>query len=171
MQAIAIILLCVAMAVAYGIVHDQITARICVEYFTIGHPPVFGTEDPTLLGLGWGVIATWWVGVLLGVPLAAVARLGSWPKRTARSLVRPLLILMMTSAVLAFLAGFVGYRLSRAEVLQLHGSIAESVPAERHAAFIADLCAHSASYAVGFVGGGMMIARVGWKRWKAATTQ
>jgi hypothetical protein len=58
MQALAIVLLCVVMAATYGIVHDQITARICVEYFTIGHPPVFGTADPTLLGLGWGVIAT-----------------------------------------------------------------------------------------------------------------
>jgi hypothetical protein len=37
-QAIAIILLSIASAVGYGIVHDQITARICIEYFTIGHP-------------------------------------------------------------------------------------------------------------------------------------
>jgi hypothetical protein len=67
---VSIILLCIVAAVIYGVVHDQITARICVEYFTIGHPPVFGTDDPTLLGLGWGVIATWWVGLILGFPLA-----------------------------------------------------------------------------------------------------
>jgi len=35
---------CILAAVFYGILHDQITARICVEYFTIGHPIVFGTE-------------------------------------------------------------------------------------------------------------------------------
>jgi len=33
MQSIKIILTCVVAAILYGIVHDQITARICVEYF------------------------------------------------------------------------------------------------------------------------------------------
>lgn len=73
MQAIRIILLCICSAIFYGIVHDQITARICVEYFTIGHPPVFNTDSPTLLGFGWGVIATWWVGLILGLPLSLAA--------------------------------------------------------------------------------------------------
>jgi hypothetical protein len=105
LQPVLIVLLCVAAAVTYGIVHDQITARVCVEYFTIGHPPMIGTEDPTLLGLGWGIIATWWVGALLGVPLAIVARAGSRPKRSAASLVRPLLWLMAVAAATALLAG------------------------------------------------------------------
>jgi hypothetical protein len=56
---IAIVVLCIASAVIYGILHDQVTARFCVEYFTVGHPPVFDTTSPTLLGVGWGVIATW----------------------------------------------------------------------------------------------------------------
>ena len=50
MQWLAIVLLSVLTCVTYGIVHDQITARICVEYFTIGHSPGFDTDDPTLLG-------------------------------------------------------------------------------------------------------------------------
>jgi len=58
MQSLAIVLLCIGSAVMYGVLHDQVTARICVEYFTIGHPPVFPTDDPTLLGIGWGIIAT-----------------------------------------------------------------------------------------------------------------
>jgi len=61
-----IILLCLAAALVYRILHDQITARVCVEYFTVFHPPIFATHSPTLLALGWGVIATWWVGLLLG---------------------------------------------------------------------------------------------------------
>ena len=109
MRWIAIILMCVVTCVAYGIIHDQITARICVEYFTIGHPPVFPTDDPTLLGLGWGVIATWWVGVLLGVPLAAACRLGRWPKREPRTLWRPLIRLSAFSFTIAAIAGLVGW--------------------------------------------------------------
>jgi hypothetical protein len=97
MQFFFIVVLCVLAAVTYGILHDQVTARVCVEYFTIGHPPIFGTDDPTLLALGWGVLATWWVGVMLGVPLAVVARLGKRPKRSAVSMVRPLVVLMIVS--------------------------------------------------------------------------
>jgi hypothetical protein len=88
MQAISIVGLCIASAVVYGILHDQVTARVCLEYFTIGHPPVFATDSPTLLGLGWGIIATWWVGLFLGVPLAIAARAGRRPKRDVSSLMR-----------------------------------------------------------------------------------
>ena len=49
MQALAIILLCTASAVAYGILHNNVTARVCVEYFTIGHPALFDTDAPALL--------------------------------------------------------------------------------------------------------------------------
>ncbi len=38
--------------------HDHVTVRICVEYFTVFHPPVFATDSTTRLGLGWEVIAT-----------------------------------------------------------------------------------------------------------------
>lgn len=62
MQFAGIVLFSIAAAIFYGIAHDQITARVCVEYFTIGHLPVFKTTSPTLLALGWGVLATWWLG-------------------------------------------------------------------------------------------------------------
>jgi hypothetical protein len=29
------------LAVFYGIVHDQITVRICLEDFTVAHPAIF----------------------------------------------------------------------------------------------------------------------------------
>jgi hypothetical protein len=132
LQPLLILLLCIAFAVVYGIVHDQITARVCVEYFTIGHPPVFGTEDPTLLGVGWGIIATWWVGVLLGVPLAFAARFGSRPKRSAVSLIRPLAWLMGIAGVCALVAGVIGWLLASAGAVFLVGRIAERVPPERH---------------------------------------
>jgi len=43
-----IVILSIFACITYGVVHDQITARICVEYFTVGHAPVFDTVDPTL---------------------------------------------------------------------------------------------------------------------------
>src|SRR5262245_8163961 len=128
MQFLAIILMCIVAAVLYGFAHDQITARVCVEYFTIGHPPIFGTDDPTLLGLGWGIIATWWVGLLLGVPLAVVSRVGPWPKRSLGSLVRPVIGLLAIMAVSALTAGICGWLLAQNGAVYLIGPIAQKLP-------------------------------------------
>ncbi len=117
MQFLAIVVLCVLAAVTYGIVHDQVTVRVCIEYFTIGHPPVFATTSPTLLALGWGVIATWWVGLPLGIVLATAARVGSRPKLTAINLLRPLSFLLLAMALLALASGVLGWVLaSRGDV-------------------------------------------------------
>ncbi|MEM9352649.1 MAG: hypothetical protein AAGA92_06530 [Planctomycetota bacterium] len=163
MQSLKIVLLAVTACVLYGVVHDQFTARICVEYFTVGHPPVFGTDDPTLLGLGWGVIATWWVGVLLGVPLALAARVGSRPKLAWRKLVQPLCVVMAVSAVLAIAAGAVGYFAASGGQLTLWPAMADRLPPEKHVPFLVDLCAHNASYAGGFLGGAVLTVWV-WRR-------
>jgi hypothetical protein len=162
-HSLAILALCVSAAVTYGILHDQITARLCVEYFTIGHPPVFDTDDPTLLGLGWGVIATWWVGLLLGVPLAAAARIGSRPQRSVRSLIRPVAQLMATCAASALVAGVVGWLMERNGFGALIVYNPDPrLPREKWPAFAAAAVAHSASYLVGFGGGAVVIVRV-WR--------
>lgn len=168
MQAVGIILLCISAAITYGIAHDQITARVCVEYFTIGHPPVFETESPTLLAFGWGIIATWWVGLLIGVPLAIAARIGSRPKLAAGALLRPLAALLGVMGCCAGVAGVIGYALARGGAVVLLEPLASMVPQDRHTAFIADLWSHSASYLVGFVGGVVLIVRT-WK-WRRHLT-
>lgn len=164
MKSVAIVLLCIAAAIVFGIVHDQVTARVCVEYFTLGHPPLFATEDPTLLGLGWGIVATWWVGLLLGIPLAFVARNGGRPKRTVGSLVRPIGIVLLAMAAASLVAGLVGWQLARTGMVELVGPLAGRIPVARRAPFIADLWAHSASYLAGFVGGAVLIVRVARSR-------
>lgn len=160
--------MCVVAAVGYGIVHDQVTARVCVEYFTVGHPPIFGTNDPTLLGIGWGIIATWWVGLLLGVPLAVVARAGSRAKRSVGSLVRPILCLLAVMAISALTAGIVGWLLACGGAVFLVGPLAREVPADRHIPFLADMWAHSTSYLVGLVGGIVVMVRV-WRSRKVGS--
>ena len=54
-QRLQIVLLGTGAAVLYGVVHDQVTVRICLEYFTRAHPAIFPTSSP-VLGLdapGW----------------------------------------------------------------------------------------------------------------------
>lgn len=165
MRSLAIVLLSILAAIAYGIAHDQVTARVCLEYFTVGHPgilPLEVFESPTWQGIAWGIVATWWVGLMLGVPLAVAARLGKRPKRPVRSLFRPVGRLLGAMALLALVMGLIGFGLGQLGVVRLVEPIASKVPQERHARYLAALWAHSASYAGGFVGGLVVIVGV-WR--------
>jgi hypothetical protein len=153
MQTLKIVVGCIAAAILYGIVHDQFTARICLEYFTVFHPPVFATQSPTLLGIGWGIIATWWMGAFLGVLIAIAARAGSRSKIAAEELVRPIAWLLLTMATLALLCDVLGFVLARNGSIQLPEFVAAGIPKHMHQRFMADWWAHNASYASGFVGG------------------
>ena len=168
MEWLKIIFLCIVAAIVYGILHDQVTARVCVEYFTIGHPPIFHTEDPTLLAFGWGVIATWWMGLILSIPAVLAARVGSWPKFDAAHLVRPVGVLLIVMACASLLAGIAGYFMAQAGVVWLVGSLASRVPAAKHVAFLADLSAHLAAYGVGFFGGLVLSVWVLFRRRRLA---
>ena len=152
-ESLKIIGLGVVAAIAYGIAHDNVTARVCVEYFTIGHEPIFGTESPTLLALGWGVVATWWVGLSLGIFLALSCRYGRTPKLTAGDLLGPLGRLLATMAVVSLVAGLAGYYSATQGWVWLFGELADRVPKAKHAAFLADLWAHLAAYSSAFLGG------------------
>jgi hypothetical protein len=138
-----IVFVCIIAAVLYGVVHDQITARICLEYFTVFHPPVFVTQSPTLLAFGWGIIATWWMGAFLGVLLALAARAGSYPKLSAINLLKPI----------GKLLGLLGFVLTQRGIVSPPPWVALSLPQEAHARFMADWWTHNASYAVAFFGG------------------
>jgi hypothetical protein len=151
-----IILLCIAAAVLYGIIHDQFTARICIEYFTVAHPRILDTTSPTLIALYWGVAATWWVGLMLGVPLAVACRAGSRPRLSASQLVRPIGILLPCMAVCAIIGGTVGFIFASRGIISV-GNWASVIPASAHARFLADAYSHLASYASGFLGGIVII--------------
>jgi len=158
-QAATIVALCIGAAVGYGIVHDQVTARVCLEYFTVGHGWETDLTSPTLIGLRWGVLATWWVGLLLGLPLAAACQAGPLPPVAPRDLLRPLGRLLLVLAVLAVAAGVAGYISARLGWVWLLPPVAERVASERHARFLAALWSHTASYTGGFLGGNVLL---GW---------
>lgn len=159
MEALKIIGFATLAAIGYGIVHDQVTAHLCVEYFTIAHPPVFPTVSPFWLAIGWGIIATWWVGLILGLLLAIAARAGKHGKLGLADLRKPILLLMLFSGAVALLAGLLGAALGALHVVTLAGDWAELIPASKHVAFLAAMWAHSASYLSGMLGGLFVIWR------------
>jgi hypothetical protein len=160
---LAVLGLSVIAAVVYGISHDLVTAHLCVEYFTIGHPPIFGTEDPLLLALGWGVIATWWMGVLLGIPLACVATLGRRQPFPFHSTKRLVAWLLLTMAIGSAIAGSIGFVLATNDIIHLRPVLAHKVPIDRHTLFLTDAYAHGAAYGIALIGG-VKICSLVWKR-------
>lgn len=159
-------MLSVACAIGYGLVHDQITAHLCVEYFSIAHPRVIDSESPIMLALVWGVLATWWVGVILGVPLAAAARAGSWPKLEPSNLVHPILVLLGVMGLSAAIGGFVVSGVEGDNLAYFAPAMAKRIPVEKHQLFFAVWAAHSISYATGFLGGLALTGFTLFRRWR-----
>ena len=153
MQSLKIILLCMASTILYGVCHDQVTARVCVEYFTVGHVPPFHTESPTVLAFYFGTMATWWVGLVFGVLAALVSRAGPWPTLNAAHLIQPIACVVIVMAVASILAGITGYQVAAGSGFVLPEPLGNRVPKDHHHSFFADSLAHLAAYAVGVLGG------------------
>ena len=163
MEFLKIVFACVLAAILYGIIHDQITARICLEYFTVFHPPVFLSRSPTLLAFGWGVIATWWAGAIIGLLIGVAARFGTRAQLTIRDLIPMIIVLIIFMATCAVIFGTIGYFKG---VMPIQNDPMIPVAIQRR--FLADWWAHSASYASGFLGGLTICAIVIVKRMRAS---
>lgn len=126
-NALAIILLCVAGAIVYGITNDAITSNIDLTYFTEGfHKSMMNRAYQSCLDLEseagswtkpiytmlcklysrilqsdskldhtifWGIAATWWVGLGLGIILALCTQIGRNPIMFNK-LIAPLAVLI-----------------------------------------------------------------------------
>ncbi|WP_201381198.1 hypothetical protein [Ktedonobacter sp. SOSP1-52] len=150
---IQIVLLTIGGVVAYGLLMDQVTAHLCVEYFTLGHIDYWNLQDPTFLALEWGVIATWWAGLCASIPVVLSARLfPQHPRLLASHLLRPLLVILIGMAGMTLVAGVVGYCMAQGGGVTLREPWASLVPPTQKALFLADEWAHTAAYGSGALG-------------------
>lgn len=170
---VVIVLLCIGAAVAYGVCHDQVTARVCIEYFSVFHPTDvlpygMNPNSPTQQGFFWGVFATWWMGVFIGVPLSIIVRVGIAKPLSSRDLVLPVTVLLITMAVFALIAGLVGYYLSPdgSATVSSFPAIANQIPPSNRRGFMADYLAHNTSYLVGGAGGVVLLLHAALVRWR-----
>lgn len=163
-QTVLIILLCVASSILFGVLHNQVSARVSSEYFTIGHRALIHSTSPTLMGIAWGINSTWWVGLILGVLLALTGRAGGRPRRTAGSFVKPLFFLFVFCGFAAVAMGTVAFRLSASGSLPFLKGMSFAVPAGKQAGYMAALWMHSTSYTAAAMGGLVIATRVVFER-------
>lgn len=132
-------------AVAYGIVHDQITVRIYPPYFTEWHPYLVDTGNLTLVALAWGFVATWWVGLPLGLVLGLAGCAGRRPVAPFRLLLRYLVWTVAITGLLALLTGLAAWFLGLKVSESLMGPI-EDRSADAVHRFSTVLAIHNTSY-------------------------
>jgi hypothetical protein len=151
-----IIALCIVAMAGYGMVQDQVSVRMSREYFTVGHPPIEGLHDPTLLGIAWGFMGGWWGGMLMGMAVGLVATLGKAPPLTVREVLPGVGWLVLAVASGTLLAGFSAWYNAGLTEVRLGGGWASSVPEGGHRAFLTVACAHLATY-ISAVGGAVVL--------------
>ena len=180
-----IMALAVGAGALYGILHDQVTARICLEYFSRGfhqanvtYWPSTGilgaakgilqtTASPTVTACIWGPIATFEVGLYSGTLLAAVSRFGKRDKYTAKKLVKPVATVMAVTGICSALAlnfptnrNFIGSR-----------SVTQGVSLENLDSFWRCASAHNTAYTVGAIATVGAALWVLYQRLKATDTE
>src|SRR5262245_53007925 len=131
---VAIVFTSILIAIIYGIVHDQITIRISLEYFTIGHGRIIASDDPTELAFDWGIRATWWLGLIIGIVVGLFATVGKAPVVTLKDLMIPVAIVLVFTVSYAIISGILGFRLANSGELFLPSWLAERIPEEKHLA-------------------------------------
>ena len=164
MESIKIIGISILLAILYGIYHDLITVNISIEYFTLGYPKIIESESRILLALLWGVIATWWVGLILGIFISVASRIGNYPKFGLKDVIQPILKLILIMSCTATIAGIISYLLAKEHVFYLVDSLANQIENDRHHLFLTAGWSHTSSYIVGFIGGIIIILKIWGKR-------
>jgi len=110
---VLIFLLSPILAAVYGILHDQITYSISPEYYTSFKFIQFGfissftrqpVDYPRVLVAAVGVMATWWVGIPIGVLLGLTGLI----HRTGEAMFRVTRAALVITLVVAMVVGLVG---------------------------------------------------------------
>lgn len=159
-----IMLLAVVVLCGYAMLQDQVSARLCPEYFTVLHNPIPGVTDPTLLGLIWGFLGAAPGGLVLGYVLGLCATAGRHPPWGVRRLVRPLMALTGFVGFVTAVTGLAVWRHLDLFGVRFEEGFLAGVPAERHRAAFVVACYHLAAYAASVAGSVGLCVWVGVSR-------
>jgi hypothetical protein len=151
-EIVKILITSILLAVGYGIIHDLITINISLEYFTIGHPIIIENNSPIIIALVWGIIATWWAGLIIGILIATTASAGNQPKLGLKDVLKPMLSLILAMSIFAALSGLLGFILADNGLIFLNKTLSQNIPESKHNQFLIAGWSHGTSYLTGFIG-------------------
>lgn len=154
-----------AIAGIYGIVHDQVTVRLGVEYFTKFKLLQFHYLDPAapihFTAVKIGFLATWWVGFFAGWFMARITLPHEpWPQAARRS-ARGVGLMILTAVLAALIAAAIAPRTLADSRLPGWEDMLTSFAIEDSLAFILVGYIHNASYLGGLIG---LITALLWLR-------
>jgi hypothetical protein len=149
-------------AVGFGMLQDQVSVRLCPEYFTLFHKPIRALTDPTLLGITWGFLGSWWAGVFLGYGAGLIATMGKLPALAPRELIRPLLFLLLAIAAIVAVAGLSVWRHAAMFGVSLEPGLRTMLSPRHHQELLIVACYHFVGYAAAFGGGFVLWAWI-WR--------
>lgn len=149
---------------AYGILQDQISARLCPEYFTVLHNPIPGLTDPTLLGIAWGFLATAGGGIAMGYVAGLAATLGAKPPLKSSELVRPMLVLVLAVGFMTAIAGWSTSASAGLFNVRLDPILDRLVPVDRHRGLLVVATYHRVAYLSAIVGSIFLCIWIGCER-------
>src|SRR5438874_4963851 len=132
-----VVVLCFAAQVGYAVVQDQITVRVCPEYFTVGHARIGTLTDPTLVGLTWAFLAGGSGGALMGLVVSIAATSGRRRPLTAAELLRPVLLVLLAQALATAACGLSAYVNAELTAVRLGEPWAGLIPERLHRRFFA----------------------------------
>ena len=138
----------VVASIGYGLIHDQITIRICPEYFTVWHPHLVDTSNLTVVALAWGVVATWWMGAFLGLMIGLASTIGRLPLAPRSMILKAYAWIMGLSGLLAILVGVLTWQFVARAPSSIAGARISAMSADTQHRFVTDLAIHNTSYNV-----------------------
>ena len=111
---VILIFLSTIVAGIYGIIHDQFTFTISSEYFTVYKFDQFnftdwGNNSPRLTTALIGFLATWWVGLIIGIFQATVGLIHKSSRLMFKMVLNAIGITLVTAVLFALVGGVVGY--------------------------------------------------------------
>ena len=140
----------------FGAFRDGLLRLYVPEYFSGAVDKVAPLESVLLAGaVTWGTF-----GLILGTALACAARLGTRPKRNARDLLKPVLVLLALIAGFSLLAGIFGAIATNFGLIVLSPEARDQFPVRMWSGLQFCWFAQTMGNYVGFVAGGMQIAWV-----------
>jgi hypothetical protein len=158
-----LLLACLA-AGLYGMAHNQITYTLGPEYFTAFKFRQFhvGPDFPPRLAaaiIGWK--ASWWMGIIAGLPVFALALFVPGRAGYARLCSRGFALVLASAFVIALVAFLFGLMLREAWLPDLSGLNLADPPGFARAALM-----HDASYLGAFTGLALALGFVSVQLWR-----